>query len=164
MSKRTKSRALVLLAVGTLLGCEAGGLVRAQTGEKAAVIHITIRLPADATLFIDEHLTKETGTERTFRTPPLSEGRSYAYILKATANGKTVTRPILIAHGVENCFDLRAEFLPAADSKVHPKQFASTTQANQGHYYSPVWGAALRTVEQALQESPTANFNALYNK
>jgi uncharacterized protein (TIGR03000 family) len=163
MSKRTKSRALVLLAVGTLLGCEAGGLVRAQTGEKAAVIHITIRLPADATLFIDEHLTKETGTERTFLTPPLREGRHYAYVLKATANGKTVTRPILIAHGVDNGFDLRAEFLPAADSKVHPKQFTSTTPANRGNY-SPVWGAALRTVERALQESPTANFNALLNK
>jgi uncharacterized protein (TIGR03000 family) len=141
----------------------AGNHVRAQTGEKAAVIHITIRLPADATLFIDEHQTKETGTERTFRTPPLQEGRHYAYVLKATSNGKTVTRPIHIAHGVDNWFDLRAEFLPAADSKVHPKQFASTTQANQGNY-SPVWGAALRTVERALQESPTANFNALLNK
>jgi uncharacterized protein (TIGR03000 family) len=163
MSKGTKSRAIILLAVVTLLGCLAGSPVCAQSGEKTAVIHITIRLPADAALFIDEHKTQETGDVRTFRTPPLSEGRSYAYVLKATADGKTVTRPILVAHGVDNCFDLRADFLPAADSKVHPKQFASTTQANQGHY-SPVWGAALRTVEQALQESPTANFNALYNK
>ena len=101
---------------------------------------------------------------RTFRTPPLPEGRSYAYILKATSNGKTVTRAILVAHGVDNSFDLRAEFLPAADSKAHPKQFASTSQENQGSSYSPVWGAALRIVERALQESPTANFNALYNK
>jgi uncharacterized protein (TIGR03000 family) len=141
----------------------AGSLVRAQSGEKSAVIHLTIRLPSDATLFIDDHKTQETGEVRTFRTPLLPEGRHYAYVLKATWDGRTVTRPILIAHGVDNCFDLRADFLPAADSKVHPKQFVSTTQANQGQY-SPVWGAALRTVEQALQESPTANFNALLNK
>jgi uncharacterized protein (TIGR03000 family) len=158
-----KSRVITVLAVGTLLGCVAGSLVHAQSGEKAAVIHITIRLPTDATLFINDHKTQEAGDLRTFRTPSLPEGRSYAYFLKATSNGKTVTRPILIAHGVDNCFDLRAEFLPTADSKAHPKQFASTTQAHQGQY-SPVWGAALRTVEQALQESPTANFNALYNK
>jgi uncharacterized protein (TIGR03000 family) len=163
MSQRTKSWALTLLAVGTLLGCVAGNLVRAQSGEKSVVIHLTIRLPADATLFIDDHKTHETGDVRTFRTPPLPEGRHYAYVLKATWDGRTVTRPILIAHGVDNCFDLRADFLPAADSKVHPKQFVSTPQAYQAHY-SPVWGAALRTVEQALQESPTANFNALLNK
>jgi uncharacterized protein (TIGR03000 family) len=162
MSKRTKTRAIIFLAAGILLGCVAGSLVRAQSGEKSAVIYITIRLPADATLFIDDHKTQETGDVRTFRTPPLPEGRSYAYVLKATSNGKTVTQRILIAHGGFNRFDLQPEFLPAADSKAHPKQFASTTQANQGHY-SPVWGAALRTVEQALQESPTANFNALYN-
>jgi uncharacterized protein (TIGR03000 family) len=163
MLKGTKSRAIIFLVAGTLLGCVAGSLVRAQSGEKSAVIHISIRLPADATLFIDGHKTSETGDVRTFRTPPLPEGYHYGYLLKATANGKTVTHPIHIAHGVDNCFDLRAEFLPAAASKAHPKQFASTTQANQGHY-SPVWGAALRTVEQALQESPTSIFNAPYNQ
>lgn len=155
MSKGTKFRASILLAACTILGCVAASVVRAQPGEKAAVINITIRLPAGATLWIDEHKTHETGTERIFRTPPLPEGRHFAYTLKATSNGKTVTRLIHIAHGVDNCFDLRAEFLPAAYDKVHPKQFSSATQADHSPHYSPIWGAALRTVEQALDASPT---------
>jgi uncharacterized protein (TIGR03000 family) len=161
MSKGTITWAVTLLAAGTLLGCVAASLVRAQSGEKTAVIHITIRLPASATLFIDGHETHETGIVRDFRTPPLPEGRHYAYILKATADGKTVTRPIFVAHGVDNCFDLRAEFLPAADSKAHPKQFTTGAQADLTSSYSPIWGAALRTVEKALNESPTADFSGL---
>jgi uncharacterized protein (TIGR03000 family) len=120
---------VLLVALGVALGYAAatGNFRPAWLGNAAAadaeVIVITVRLPADAILEIDGHRTKETGETRTFETPPLAVGSRYTYTLKATSNGKEVTRPIHIAHGVDNTFDLRAEFRPAAKDKAHPKDF-----------------------------------------
>jgi arylsulfatase len=58
----------------------------------------------------------------------LAVGGRYTYTLKATANGKEVTRTINLAHGVDNSFDLRADFRPAAADKPHPRQFTAGAQ------------------------------------
>jgi uncharacterized protein (TIGR03000 family) len=151
MPKITTPKALLVLVAGVLLG----GLARGQTGEQKQVIVFTIRLPADAALTINDHLTRETGSVRTYQTPPLSVGGHYAYNLKATSKGKEVTRKIHLAHGMDNSFDLRAEFLPAAKATVHPKQFtASAGPEMAGLYAVAIWGMSLRTVEEALDTQP----------
>jgi uncharacterized protein (TIGR03000 family) len=59
----------------------------AQTGERARV---TVHLPADARLFIDDTDCPLTSDTRVFETPPLEPGRSFYYTLKAevTRDGK----------------------------------------------------------------------------
>ncbi len=181
MLKSAKPRTLLLLAAGLLLGWVAAAgifplgrpasaatvegltgvpsvlaarVIRAQ-GEGAEVIVMTVRLPADAILLIDDHKTQATGDVRTFRTPPLPAGGHFAYTLKATSQGKEVTRKIHIAHGVDNTFDLRAEFLAVAKVTVHPRHFtASGTEEMPDLYITVIWGASLRTVEQALEKQP----------
>jgi uncharacterized protein (TIGR03000 family) len=44
---------------------------------------IRIRLPANATLWVDGDPTQQTGAERTFVSPPLTPGTTYAYTFKA---------------------------------------------------------------------------------
>jgi uncharacterized protein (TIGR03000 family) len=54
---------------------------------------ITVRLPADAKLFVDDLACPLTSATRTFETPPLEAGRAYTYTFKAevTRNGKVLT-------------------------------------------------------------------------
>src|SRR5262245_2533121 len=155
MVQITKPRALLLLAAGVLLGGVAATSDPARAGEKDEALVVTIRLPADAVLLIDEHPMKLTGAVRVFRTPPLRVGGHYVYTLKATSRGKEVTRKAHLAHGMDNAFDLRAEFLPAAKDTAHPKQFtASAENEMPGLFAAMIWGAALRTVEEALDKQP----------
>jgi uncharacterized protein (TIGR03000 family) len=42
-----------------------------------------VRLPADAELWLNGQRMKGTGPERDFITPPLKEGETYAYQVKA---------------------------------------------------------------------------------
>jgi len=44
---------------------------------------IHVRLPADATLWVDGDATQQAGAERDFTTPPLTPGTTYQYTLKA---------------------------------------------------------------------------------
>ena len=56
---------------------------------------VTVRLPADAKLWVDGKPTKQTGPVREFVTPPvLRAGLAYHYAFKAEWNqdGRTVTR------------------------------------------------------------------------
>src|SRR5262249_38997151 len=89
---------------------QATSLVPGQAGEEKKVIVFTVRLPANASLQIDGDKTKETGEVRTFQTPPLPVTGHYAYTLKASYQGKEVTRTIQLRRGGDNTFDLRAEF------------------------------------------------------
>jgi uncharacterized protein (TIGR02246 family) len=91
------------------------------------VISFEVRLPADALLEIDGNKTTSTGEIRNFHTPPLRVGRHYTYTLKATANGKAVTREIQVAHGAKNTFDLRAEFRAGNSGR----SVARSTEAGQ---------------------------------
>ena len=54
------------------------------------------------------------GAERHFQTPPLKVGGTYTYIVKATYQGKTVTREIRLTSGGINSLDLRADLTGAA--------------------------------------------------
>jgi len=152
MMKITKLLTLVFVAAGMLLAIVPGGLLHAQGSEQTGQIVITIRLPADAILMIGDHKTAATGDVRTFETPRLPMGRHYAYTLKATSGGKEVARKIYVAHGMENGFDLRAEFLPGDTDQVSPRHF--TASGSQGADITINWGASLRTVEQALATQP----------
>jgi uncharacterized protein (TIGR03000 family) len=108
--KRTILTILPLAAlVCTLMAFDAPPLVSAQDLE---AIQLTVRLPADAILLIDDAKTVSTGESRTFTTPPLAKGRHYAYTLKASRKGKIVVRKVYVAHGADNTFDLRADFRP----------------------------------------------------
>lgn len=54
---------------------------------------ITVRLPAEARLYIDEVPHKATGAERLLTTPPLEVGHKYSYVLKAElTQGGAATR------------------------------------------------------------------------
>jgi uncharacterized protein (TIGR03000 family) len=123
--KRTRSRALIVLAASALLGAVAGNSLPgwqaraapgdARAGDGKEIIFFEVRVPAGALLEIDGNKTTSTGEVRTFQTPPLKVGGRYNYALKATANGKEVARTIELAHGADNTFDLRAEFRPGED-------------------------------------------------
>jgi uncharacterized protein (TIGR03000 family) len=71
----------------------------------AAPARITVRLPADARLYVDDVLCPLTGDTRSFPTPALKPGRPYSYTLAAeiTENGRTirVTRKVDVRPGEE---------------------------------------------------------------
>ena len=78
-----------------------GGVALAQaTGTEATLI---VHLPEDATLTIDGEKTTSTSANRVFVSPPLEEGKEYAYTLKAQVvrDGKaqTVTERVTIRGG-----------------------------------------------------------------
>jgi len=52
---------------------------------------VTVRLPADAKLYVDGVACPQTSSERSFETPKLEPGRSYTYNLKIemVRNGQT---------------------------------------------------------------------------
>ena len=59
------------------------------------VAQITVRVPSDATLWVDDYQSSQTGPVRQLVTPnPLQPGRMYHYTLRAQwpENGQTVTR------------------------------------------------------------------------
>src|SRR5262249_40830134 len=142
MSKRMGIQACVVLAAGALLGYVAASgrfLPRPaaaqeakQPPEELAIITFTVRLPADAILLIDEDKTTSTGDVRTFQTLPVAKGKHYVFTLKATSQGKEVTRRIDLAHGVDNSFDLRAEFRTAATAGPDAKRLVTYGAAANG--------------------------------
>lgn len=58
------------------------------------IARITVRLPADAKLFVDNTECPLSSAVRTFATPKLEQGKKYYYTLKAEAkqNGQTVVQ------------------------------------------------------------------------
>jgi uncharacterized protein (TIGR03000 family) len=65
-----------------------GGSALAREENSAQLI---VELPEDARLYVDDHAMRSTSARRTFRTPALTSGQSYYYILKAEVarNGQT---------------------------------------------------------------------------
>lgn len=84
---------------------------------------LTVRLPASAVLTIDEGPTKQTGPERTFVTPPLTPGKTYAYTLVATwddgGTPRIVTRKARVRSGERTVIDLNQEIVA---KKEEPKE------------------------------------------
>jgi uncharacterized protein (TIGR03000 family) len=58
---------------------------------RAQAARVTVQLPADARLFIDNVACPLTSSTRSFNTPALQQGRDYYYTLRAevTRNGQT---------------------------------------------------------------------------
>ena len=71
---------------------------------------ITVRLPADARLFVDNALCPLTSGERTITTPPLDVGRTYYYTLKAEVVRDGETRSQSRRIDVEAGKELTVEF------------------------------------------------------
>src|SRR5262249_49214191 len=71
---------------------------------------------------IDEVLTKSTGPERSFTTPPIAKGKDYQYTLKWTYNqgGADITRMAVVDFkgGTEKVFDLRPGSKTVISSRI----------------------------------------------
>jgi uncharacterized protein (TIGR03000 family) len=67
--------------------------VKVTNSAEAGPVSLTVTLPADAKLLVDGRPTATTGARRVFRTPSLTPGQKYEYVLKASVvrNGKTVS-------------------------------------------------------------------------
>lgn len=73
---------------------------------------LNVRVPADATVWMDDNPTQQTGTFRRFATPPLTPGQDYGYDIRArwVQNGQTVerTRHITVHAGDRRTIDFLA--------------------------------------------------------
>jgi uncharacterized protein (TIGR03000 family) len=84
-----------------------------QQSGKRLPVHLRVRVPqADAQLLVEDVETRQTGTDRTFVSPPLAPGRVFTYTLTATwePNGYTKitrTRQVTVRAGQEVEVDLR---------------------------------------------------------
>jgi uncharacterized protein (TIGR03000 family) len=71
---------------------------------------LTVRLPAQATLTVDDMATEQIGPERTFITPSLAPGHHYFYTLAATwddkGEAKTLIRKVRVRSGEHTRVDL----------------------------------------------------------
>jgi uncharacterized protein (TIGR03000 family) len=78
----------------------------AQAPVQTAPATLTVTLPADAKLLIDNTPTKSTSATRTFVTPPLASGRTYTYTLTAevvrAGETKKVTQEVVVKAGEES--------------------------------------------------------------
>ncbi len=83
-----------LLIMVAVVGLTAGFGLRGAAAQEMASATVIVRLPADAKLYFDGYLTKQTGEMRMFSTPDLSMGKEYVYELRAESagQGKTMTR------------------------------------------------------------------------
>jgi len=146
MVSKTGWQAAVVMAAGALCGFAA-----AQDPER--VINFTLLVPADAVVTIDDNPTREAGAARQFQTPPLPVGREYRYTVRASAGGKTVTRPVVLRHGERNTFDLRPDFADqaAAPTSGSPDATASI-DGRQLPPPDPTFGGVIKN--DALQSTP----------
>jgi uncharacterized protein (TIGR03000 family) len=129
MSRITRftSLACVALAFG-LATAGLGGQTETRKSEPAT---LTVLLPADALLKVDGVATNMKGDTRTFESPPLTPGKKYSYVLKAswTEKGKLVEREekVRVAAGIVSVVNFN---LPAAaqDDKKDKKDLDKKDQ------------------------------------
>jgi uncharacterized protein (TIGR03000 family) len=90
--------------------------------DNKAPARLRFLLPADAKLIIDNVVTKSTGPERTFTTPPLPKGKSYEYTLRWNYNERdiNITRMAIIDFkgGEEKTIDLRPGSKTVLSSRI----------------------------------------------
>jgi len=88
------------VVVGYAPVVEIPAVVAADTKAPA---RLTLTLPAEAKLTIDGHETKATSATRVFITPPLDNGKSYTYTLKATvpvgSKMEVITKDVTVVGG-----------------------------------------------------------------
>ena len=87
--------ALALVGGSARAGDEADGpTVKTTKTDKGKESKIHVHLPtAEAKLYFDDHLCKQTGEHRSFRSPALEAGKRYTYKVVATwlEKGREVT-------------------------------------------------------------------------
>lgn len=81
---------------------------------------LVVKLPAEAKLTLDDHVTKSTSDRRVFVTPPLTPGVAYQYTLRAEVmqDGelKSVVRKVTVQAGQDTEVELAIPGMnPAAD-------------------------------------------------
>jgi uncharacterized protein (TIGR03000 family) len=95
----------------SLVLCYTTAALSQTSAKEGKPAQLRVKLPANAKLSIDEQPTKASGPERLFVTPPLQEGKTFAYTLKWTyPSGKILmVRMIIVncAAGKETVVDLR---------------------------------------------------------
>jgi uncharacterized protein (TIGR03000 family) len=98
------------------------GLAQDKTDKKPATIKILLpdNLYKPAEVRIENVLTKQTGTERNFVTPPLDAGKTYTYKVEATIEPNNYTkiirsREVTFKAGEELTLDLRKKDDKIAD-------------------------------------------------
>jgi uncharacterized protein (TIGR03000 family) len=73
-----------------------GGYYSTSTADAAGnlVARVNLKVPGDAKIWFNTFQTKQTGTARSFRTPPLDRGSEYTYQIRVQWNqdGKDVTQ------------------------------------------------------------------------
>jgi uncharacterized protein (TIGR03000 family) len=92
-------------------------LRRKSAAEDAAPARVTVRLPAEARLWVEGEACPLTSATRSFLTPQLQPGQQYAYTMRAEVvrDGQTIsqTRRVVIAAGREVDVTF-SNFTPAA--------------------------------------------------
>lgn len=83
----------VIVRAGETARADFGDLSEVAKTTRDAAARITVKLPADAKLFVDDVACTLTSDTRTFETPKLDAGKKYGYTLRAEAvrDGQTVT-------------------------------------------------------------------------
>jgi uncharacterized protein (TIGR03000 family) len=83
---------------------------------------LRVLVPAEARVLFDDTLTKQTGPDRQYVTPPLARGKSFTYILKATwmEGSQEIVRMAVakVEAGKEVRVDLRDDSKDASSSQI----------------------------------------------
>jgi uncharacterized protein (TIGR03000 family) len=116
---------------------------------------LSIRVPAEARLWIDDTLTPPRGEVRIFETPPLEPGFEYRYTLRAELGTVRATRTVSFRAGSNINVDLSAEFA-RADPAPGGKPAAETTKASE-----QLTGAEQEVLELTNQERDKAGLPRL---
>src|SRR4051794_31625167 len=83
-------------------------------------IFFDVLLPAGASLEIDGYKTVSRGERRTYETPAVAAGKTYAYTLTAVDGGKKVVKKILLTADGNLVVDLRPDFAAAKPKPEKP--------------------------------------------
>jgi uncharacterized protein (TIGR03000 family) len=103
MSRRCQNAFRCLLVLSVLSSPHV-----ARGADKKPVL-LDIVIPADAELEVNGYKTKSMGETRRFESPPVAEGKTYAYSLKVTWRGQSLTRRIVLEPDKLKTLDLRDE-------------------------------------------------------
>jgi len=103
------------LACAMLLGLAGLSVGQPAAGEKRAILKVLVPdAPTTTELEVSGLKTKQTGSVRTFHTPPLPTGKKYSYVVKATIEPNNYTkiirtRKVVFEAGQSVTLDMRKE-------------------------------------------------------